>query len=132
MPKQVVAGLADAIAAREVGHLSPIFSPDVVASCSGLDDIHGRRALMSFWSRIFERWDFVELHLVKIITDETVVIAETYYLAGREAGPPIALNGLGVFEIDAGTIVRWSDHLDLDTLPETEVARLRRFRAARW
>lgn len=132
MPRQVVFRLANAIASKDALQVDALLARDVVATCAGLEDLCGRRLVSGYWSRIFDRWSLIELHLGRTISDDAVVIAESGYLAARLDETPFWLQGHLVIEIHNGLIERWTDHYDLDQAPRSEIERLQRWRRARW
>lgn len=49
-------------------------------------DLVGRNALLGFWRRLFQTYSVFELHILKCVADDDIVISESAYLLSERRG----------------------------------------------
>jgi limonene-1,2-epoxide hydrolase len=132
MPGDVVQAFAGEIASRDARRLESYLAEHVAAQFDIAGELRGRAALLGFWRRLFQTYALFELHILKAVVDEGLVIAESVYLLGARRGGLMSVRAINLFEVEGGVITRWRDHADLADVPRAELDRWRRLSAARW
>lgn len=132
MPEDVIQAFAGQIAHRDVRRLEPFLSEYVAAQFDVTGELLGRSTLLGFWRRLFQNYTLFELHVLKSIAQDSLVLAEGLYLLRRQRGPVISVRAITVFEVQAGLISHWRDYADLAEVPAAEKDRWRRLKGDRW
>ena len=132
MPGSVVQAFAREIAFRDVRRLETYLAEHVAARFDFAGDLVGRAALLRFWRRLFETYTLVELHILKCVVEEDLVIADSAYFLAARRGDLVDVRAISIFEVGQGVITRWRDHADLAEVPASEKDRWRRLSRARW
>ena len=132
MPGSVVQAFAKEIAFRDVRRLETYLAEHVAARFDIAGDLIGRTALLGFWRRLFQTYSLFELHLLKCVAEDDLVIAESAYLLAARRGGLLDVRAISVFEVEQGVITHWRDHADLAEVPLSEKDRWRRLSADRW
>ena len=132
MPGSVVQAFAKEIAFRDVRRLETYLAEHVAARFDIAGDLIGRTALLGFWRRLFQTYSLFELHILKCVAEDDLVIAESAYLLAARRGGLLDVRAISVFEVEQGVITHWRDHADLAEVPLSEKDRWRRLRADRW
>lgn len=117
---------------RDVRRLEAFLAEEVAARFDEAGELRGRRALLGFWRRLFQSYPLFELHILKSVTEQDLVIAEAIYLIGQRGGGVMSVPVIAVFEIRDDAVVRWDDHADLAGVPWKERQRWRRLGGSRW
>jgi limonene-1,2-epoxide hydrolase len=91
-----------------------------------------RTALLGFWRRPFQTYSLFELHILKCVAEDDLVIAESAYLLAASRGGLLDVRAISVFEVEQGVITHWRDHADLAEVPGSEKDRWLRLSRARW
>lgn len=131
-PGDVLRAFVQQIAARDI-HAFEAFLDDCVDATfeeSGL--LRGRRAVVAFWRRLFQTYPVCEMHLIRLIEEGAMVIAEAVYILGAARGPLMSVRAISLFEIKDERIIRWTDHADLGDVPASERQKWRRLGSAKW
>lgn len=128
----IVKAFAGEIAARDVRRLESYLADHVAARFDVAGELSGRPALLAFWRRLFQSYVLFELHIVRTIIEDNLVLAESVYLLGGRRGGVLPVKAISVFEVEAGAITLWRDHADLSEVPASETDRWRRLGSARW
>lgn len=131
-PGDIVQAFAAEIGSRDVRRLEDYLAEHVAARFDVAGEMIGRNALLGFWRRLFQSYALFELHILKSVTEENLVIAESVYLLGKRRGGLMPVRAITVFEIQRDVITHWRDHADLADVPAMEMERWRRLGAARW
>lgn len=132
MPGDVVQAFAGEIATRDARRLEAYLSEHVIARFDVAGSLVGRAALLGFWRRLFQSYALFELHIVKTVIQDDLVLAESLYLLGPRRGGVMDIRAISIFEVERGLITRWQDHADLNEVPITEKELWRRLGSARW
>ena len=132
MPGSVVQAFAKEIAFRDVRRLETYLAEHVAARFDIAGDLIGRTALLGFWRRLFQTYSLFELHILKCVAEDDLVIAESAYLLAARRGGLLDVRAISVFEVEQGVITHWRDHADLAEVPLSEKDRWRRPSADRW
>lgn len=132
MPGSVVQAFAKEIAFRDVRRLETYLAEHVAARFDIAGDLIGRTALLGFWRRLFQTYSLFELHILKCVAEDDLVIAESAYLLAARRGGLLDVRAISVFEVEQGVITHWRDHADLAAVPVSEKDRWRRLSRARW
>ncbi|MNS17029.1 SnoaL-like domain protein [compost metagenome] len=132
MPGSVVQAFAKEIAFRDVRRLETYLAEHVAARFDIAGDLIGRTALLGFWRRLFQTYSLFELHILKCVAEDDLVIAESAYLLAARRGGLLDVRAISVFEVEQGVITHWRDHADLAEVPLSEKDRWRRLSADRW
>lgn len=132
MPGSVVQAFAKEIAFRDVRRLETYLADHVAARFDIAGDLIGRTALLGFWRRLFQTYSLFELHILKCVAEDDLVIAESAYLLAARRGGLLDVRAISVFEVEQGVITHWRDHADLAEVPLSEKDRWRRLSADRW
>ena len=132
MPGSVVQAFAKEIAFRDVRRLETYLDEHVAARFDIAGDLIGRTALLGFWRRLFQTYSLFELHILKCVADDDLVIAESAYLLAARRGGLLDVRAISVFEVEQGVITHWRDHADLAEVPVSEKDRWLRLSRARW
>lgn len=132
MPGTVVQAFAKEIAFRDVRRLETYLAEHVAARFDIAGDLIGRTALLGFWRRLFQTYSLFELHILKCVAEDDLVIAESAYLLAARRGGLLDVRAISVFEVEQGVITHWRDHADLAEVPVSEKDRWRRLSSARW
>ncbi|RZJ47585.1 MAG: nuclear transport factor 2 family protein [Brevundimonas sp.] len=132
MPGSVVQAFAKEIAFRDVRRLETYLAEHVAARFDIAGDLIGRTALLGFWRRLFQTYSLFELHILKCVAEDDLVIAESAYLLAARRGGLLDVRAISVFEVEQGVITHWRDHADLAEVPVSEKDRWRRLSADRW
>ena len=131
MPGSVVQAFAKEIAFRDVRRLETYLAEHVAARFDIAGDLIGRTALLGFWRRLFQTYSLFELHILKCVAEDDLVIAESAYLLAARRGGLLDVRAISVFEVEQGVITHWRDHADLAEVPLSEKDRWRRLSADR-
>ena len=132
MPGTVVQAFAQEIAFRDVRRLETYLAEHVVARFDIAGDLIGRTALLGFWRRLFQTYSLFELHILKCVAEDDLVIAESAYLLTAPRGGVLDVRAISIFEVEQGVITHWRDHADLAEVPMSEKERWLRLSKARW
>ena len=132
MPGSVVQAFAKEIAFRDVRRLETYLAEHVAARFDIAGDLIGRTALLGFWRRLVQSYSLFELHILKCVAEDDLVIAESAYLLAARRGGLLDVRAISVFEVEQGVITHWRDHADLAEVPVSEKDRWRRLSADRW
>ena len=132
MPGSVVQAFAKEIAFRDVRRLETYLAEHVAARFDIAGDLIGRTALLGFWRRLFQTYSLFELHILKCVAEDDLVIAESAYLLAARRGGLLDVRAISVFEVEQGVITHWRDHADLGEAPVSEKDRWLRLSRARW
>ena len=132
MPGSVVQAFAKEIAFRDVRRLETYLADHVAARFDIAGDLVGRNALLGFWRRLFQTYSLFELHILKCVAEDDLVIAESAYLLAARRGGLLDVRAISVFEVERGVITHWRDHADLAEVPVSEKDRWLRLSKARW
>ena len=132
MPGSVVQAFAKEIAFRDVRRLETYLADHVAARFDIAGDLVGRNALLGFWRRLFQTYSLFELHILKCVADDDLVIAESAYLLAERRGGVLNVRAISVFAVEQGVITHWRDHADLAEVPVSEKDRWLRLSRARW
>ena len=132
MPGSVVQAFAKEIAFRDVRRLETYLADHVAARFDIAGDLIGRTALLGFWRRLFQTYSLFELHILKCVAEDDLVIAESAYLLAARCGGLLDVRAISVFEVEQGVITHWRDHADLAEVPVSEKDRWLRLSRARW
>ena len=132
MPGSVVQAFAKEIAFRDVRRLETYLAEHVAARFDIAGDLIGRTALLGFWRRLFQTYSLFELHILKCVAEDDLVIAESAYLLAARRGGLLDVRAISVFEVEQGVITHWRDHADLAEVPVSEKDRWLRLSKARW
>ena len=132
MPGSVVQAFAKEIAFRDVRRLETYLAEHVAARFDIAGDLIGRTALLGFWRRLFQTYSLFELHILKCVAEDDLVIAESAYLLAARRGGLLDVRAISVFEVEQGVITHWRDHADLAEVPMSEKERWLRLSKARW
>lgn len=132
MPGDVVQAFAGEIASRDVRRLESYLAERVAAQFDIAGELVGRPALLSFWRRLFQSYALFELHILKSVTQNELVITESVYLLAGRRGAVMSVRAINIFEVEEGLITRWRDHADLAEVPQAEKDRWRRLSTDRW
>ena len=132
MPGSVVQAFAKEIAFRDVRRLETYLAEHVAARFDIAGDLIGRTALLGFWRRLFQTYSLFELHILKCVAEDDLVIAESAYLLAARRGGLLDVRAISVFEVEQGVITHWRDHADLAEVPVSEKDRWLRLSRARW
>lgn len=132
MPRALVQAFAGEIASRDTRRLEPYLAEHVAARFDVAGDLVGRAALLAFWRRLFQTYALFELHILKAVAEDEIVIAESVYLLGKRGGDPMPVRAITIFEVRQELITHWRDHADLAEIPQSEQERWRRLGSARW
>lgn len=132
MSGEVIQAFAAEIASRDVRRLESYLAEHVAAQFDVAGELIGRAALLAFWRRLFENYALFELHLLKSVVAEDLVITESVYLLGASRGGVTSVRAINIFEVEQGLITRWRDHADLSDVSRAEKERWRRLSMARW
>lgn len=132
MPGSVVQAFAKEIAFRDVRRLETYLDEHVAARFDIAGDLIGRTALLGFWRRLFQTYSLFELHILKCVAEDDLVIAESAYLLAARRGGLLDVRAISVFEVEQGVITHWRDHADLAEVPVSEKDRWLRLSRARW
>ena len=120
MPGSVVQAFAKEIAFRDVRRLETYLAEHVAARFDIAGDLIGRTALLGFWRRLFQTYSLFELHILKCVAEDDLVIAESAYLLAARRGGLLDVRAISVFEVEQGVITHWRDHADLAEVPVSE------------
>ena len=85
MPGSVVQAFAKEIAFRDVRRLETYLADHIAARFDIAGDLVGRNALLGFWRRLFQTYSLFELHILKCVAYDDLVIAESAYLLASAA-----------------------------------------------
>jgi limonene-1,2-epoxide hydrolase len=132
MPGSVVQAFAKEIAFRDARRLETYLDEHVAARVDIAGDLIGRTALLGFWRRLFQTYSLFELHILKCVAEDDLVIAESAYLLAASRGGLLDVRAISVFEVEQGVITHWRDHADLAEVPGSEKDRWLRLSRARW
>ncbi|TFW11250.1 nuclear transport factor 2 family protein [Brevundimonas intermedia] len=132
MPGTVVQAFAKEIACRDVRRLETYLAEHVAARFDIAGDLIGRTALLGFWGRLFQSYSLFELHILKCVAEDDLVIADSAYLLAARCGGLLDVRAISVFEVQQGVITHWRDHADLAEVPVSEKDRWLRLSRARW
>ncbi len=132
MPRDLVQTFAGEIASRDARRLAPYLSESVQARFDVAGTVVGRAALLAFWRRLFQSYALFELHILKAVAEDDMVIADSVYLLGKRGSDPMPVRAITIFEVRQKLITHWRDHADLAEVPQAEMDRWRRLGAARW
>ncbi len=112
--------------------LALFLDEDVCASFAQSGALAGRRTVVDFWRRLFERYSEIDVRIGKLVTEGSLVIGELSYTLKTRSGRTTYVRTVSVFEIKVGLILNWVDHADLAAVPDQEKELWRRLGAARW
>jgi len=132
MSGSVVQAFAKEIAFRDVRRLEIYLAKHVAARFDIAGEFVGRTALLGFWHRLFQTYSLFELHILKCVAEDDLVIAESAYLLAERRGGFLDVRAISVFEVEQGVITHWRDHADLAEVPASEKDRWLRLSRARW
>lgn len=132
MPGDVVQAFAREIAFRDVRRLESLVSDDIDARFDVAGILVGKAALLGFWRRLFQAYSLVELHILKCVVEEDLVIADSAYFLAARRGGLVDVRAISIFEVGQGVITHWRDHADLAEVPKAEKDLWRRLGGARW
>jgi limonene-1,2-epoxide hydrolase len=111
-PEALVREFCDAWSRRDADELAAYFTDDAVYHNIPMQPIAGREAIRGFLKGFLAMVESAEFRMLHLVADGDVVMTErvdSFRLAGREGGIPVA----GVFEISNGKIAAWRDYFDL-------------------
>jgi limonene-1,2-epoxide hydrolase len=131
-PGDLVRAFAGAVSSGDVGSLEPFLDDDIDATFDEAGALSGRRTVLAFWRRLFETYVRFEMHIVRLVEEGSVVIAEAVYILHMRRGGSLSVRAMALFEIEKDRIVRWTDHADLADVSPEERRRWRRLGAAKW
>lgn len=131
-PGDVIRAFAQQIAARDIRAFETYLDDSIDATFDEAGSLPGRRAVVAFWRRLFQTYPVCEMHLIRLIEEGAMVIAEGVYILGGTRGPLMSVRAISLFEIEGERILRWTDHADLGDVPASERQKWRRLASARW
>lgn len=131
-PGDVIRAFAQQISARDIRAFETFLDDSIDATFEEAGVLLGRRAVVAFWRRLFQTYPVCEMHLIRLIEEGAMVIAEGVYILGAARGPVMSVRAISLFELRGERILRWTDHADLGDVPVSERQKWRRLGSARW